>query len=278
MARRIVAAAKTAGIELVANRNAGVDETVFDLTIVEPDQWWCGYHIAGSPSGRWPGGSPLIRDIEEKEVVNRAYYKLYEALLWSGIQIKAGDVCAEIGSAPGGACQLLLEREAKVIAVDPAEMEPEIAKHKNLTYIRSRGKEVKKRELKDVRWLVVDLNAAPKYTLDTVEDIATNQNVTKVVGVILTIKISDWKMVSEIPDWIARVKSFGFQHVRTRQLAFSRREICLVGVRDRFALRKGKKATTKKASFPKNVPSPRGEGAQRADEGKSNGADSKLPD
>lgn len=248
--QRVVAAAKNRNLELVLNRNAGVDDKVFDLTIVEPNQWWMGFHIAGSPAGRWPGGAPLLpQPVEEKEVVSRAYYKLFEALMWAGIHIKDGDVCAEIGSSPGGACQLLLERNAKVIAIDPAELEPEIAEHENLRYIRARGKEVKKRELKDVRWLMADLNVAPKYTLDTIEEIVTNQNVTKVMGLVLTLKMPDWKLVEEIPGWIERVKSFGFQHVRTRQLAFNRREICLIGVRDKFALRSSnKKAGTKKHS------------------------------
>lgn len=244
---KIVEAAKKANLDLDLNQLAGVDERVFDLTIVEPDQWWMGFHIAGSPAARWPGGVPLLpHAIEEKEVVSRAYYKLFEALLWAGIHVKAGDICAEIGSSPGGACQLLLERNAKVIAIDPAELEPSIAADENLKYIRARGKEVKKRELRNVRWLFVDLNAAPKYTLDTVEEIVTNQHVTKVMGLVLTLKIPEGKLFDEIPTWIQRVKSFGFQYARTRQLAFNRREICLIGVRDKFALRSGKKGSTEK--------------------------------
>ena len=133
-----------------------------------------------------------------------------------------------------------------MIAIDPAELEPSIAADENLKYIRARGKEVKKRELRNVRWLFVDLNAAPKYTLDTVEEIVTNQHVTKVMGLVLTLKIPEGKLFDEIPTWIQRVKSFGFQYARTRQLAFNRREICLIGVRDKFALRSGKKGSTEK--------------------------------
>ena len=64
---------------------------------------------------RWPGGVPLFDTTVE--TYSRAYFKLKEALLWSGITVKPGDVCAEIGSAPGGASQLLLEMGARVIGI-----------------------------------------------------------------------------------------------------------------------------------------------------------------
>ena len=224
---------------LPVNRTAKADELVFDIIMVEPDYWFLGFHYATSKMQQWPGGVPKI-DLD-KEVVSRAYFKLSEALLWAGIHINDGDICAEIGSSPGGACQLLLERGAKVLAIDPAEMEPEILEHENLTHLRCRGKEAKKKEFKEVRWLISDVNVAPNYTLDTIEEIVSNQFVTKVRGLVLTLKLSDLKLANEIPAWHQRVKDFGFQVVKTRQLAFNRREICLIAVRDRFAMRSSKR-------------------------------------
>lgn len=222
-----------------ANRVAKSDQKVFDVILLEPDYWFWGYHIAGTRFQRWPGGTPKIDS--DYEVISRAYYKLHEALLWSGIQINEGDVCCEIGSSPGGACQLLLGKNAKVIAVDPADLEEGIAAHPNLTYLKCRGKEVRKKQLKDVRWLLSDVNVAPNYTLDTIEEIVSNQSVTKIRGLILTLKLSEFSLASEIPNWIDRVKSWGFQLVKTRQLAFNRREICLVAIRDQFALRSSRR-------------------------------------
>jgi 23S rRNA (cytidine2498-2'-O)-methyltransferase len=235
---KIETMAQSRGRKITVNRRARVNEVVFDITLVQPNEWWFGYHVAGTPSARWPGGVPMLAG---GEFISRAYLKLYEALLWSGIHINPDDVCAEIGSAPGGACQLLLEKGAKVIAIDPAEMDESIANHKNLKHLRCRGHEVKKRELKDVRWLIADLNVAPSHALDTIENIATNRHLGRLMGMILTLKLADWKLADEIPDWIQRVKSFGFQLVKTRQLAFNRREICMVAVRDKFALRANRK-------------------------------------
>ena len=177
----------------------------------------------------------------EHEVVSRAYFKLAEALRWSGIHINDGDHCTEIGASPGGTCQLLLEKGAIVIAIDPAELDKEIEKHPNLKYIRGRGKEVRKKDLKDTRWLFADLNVTPTYTLDSIEDIVSSQHLKKLRGMVLFLKITDWKMAGNVPSWNQRVSKLGFQVVKTRQLAFNRNEICLVAVRDKFALRASKK-------------------------------------
>ena len=224
---------------LMVNRVAKPGDLVFDVMMVEPNEWWFGFHHADTVAQRWPGGAPLFDT--SIETYSRAYFKLKEALLWSGITIATGDVCAEIGSAPGGACQLLLEMGAKVIGIDPAEMEPEILEHENFTFIRRRSSEIKKRDLRDVKWLIADVNAAPKFTLDSITEIVQHSAI-DVKGVVLTIKLLERKLVREIPALMAQVKSLGFQVVKSRQLAFNRNEFCLIGVKDKFVLRSGKKA------------------------------------
>jgi len=217
-----------------ANQIAQANDLILDVVMVEPNEWWFGFHYATTTAGRWPGGVPKID--ASQEVISRAYFKLDEALRWSGIKINPGDVCAEIGSAPGGACQLLLEQEAIVIGVDPAEMETEVLEHTNFTHIRRRGNEVRKKDLRSVRWLMADVNAAPTYTLDIVEEMVTSSSI-DVTGVVLTLKLVDMKFADQIAEFRRRVKGLGFSVVKSRQLAFNRGEICLVGVKDRFALR-----------------------------------------
>jgi 23S rRNA (cytidine2498-2'-O)-methyltransferase len=227
---------------IAVNRVAKVNQKVIDVVLVKPNEWWFGYHWTVTRPSRWPGGVPIFDTSEAK--ASRAYYKLKEALLWSGIKIAPGDVCAEIGAAPGGACELLLEMGAKVIAIDPAELEPEIEAHENLIYLRRRGHEVKKKDFKDVKWLLADLNIAPKYSLDTVRDIVAHEAV-DIRGLILTLKLSEWELVGEVRAYLERVGQMGFQVVKARQLAFNRREFCLVAIKDKFALRSGKRAKKK---------------------------------
>ena len=219
------------------NRVAQPDEKVFDVVMVEPNEWWFGYHVASHVAGRWPGGAPQFDTTVE--TCSRAYFKLKEALLWSGIKVQPGDVCAEIGSAPGGACQLLLELGATVIGIDPAEMEDEILQHPQFTHIRKQSSEVRKKDFSNVKWLVSDMSVTPTYTLDAIEEIVSHDRV-DVTGLVMTMKLTDWKLVDDIPAAMKRVRGLGFKFVRARQLAFNRREFCIVAVKDRFALRKGK--------------------------------------
>ncbi|MFO0634461.1 MAG: SAM-dependent methyltransferase [Nannocystaceae bacterium] len=58
------------------------------------------------------------------DALTRAWAKLEEALAWSRLPLREGDVVVEIGAAPGGAALALLQRGAEVaIGIDPARMD-----------------------------------------------------------------------------------------------------------------------------------------------------------
>lgn len=215
---------------LLVNRVAKAGHRILDCMLVEPDQWWIGYHRASSMPSRWPGGVPKIE--WPAEAVSRAYLKTNEALLWSRLPIEPGDRCVEIGSAPGGSCQALLERGLQVIGIDPAEMDPAVLAHPNFTHLRTRTASLKRSEFRGVRWLTVDSNVAPVQTLDAVEDIVTNRQV-NVRGMLLTLKMPDWSLAEAIPEYLQRIRSWGYHYVNARQLAFDRQEICVAALRSR---------------------------------------------
>ena len=78
------------------------------------------------------------------------------------------------GFTNGGACQALLERDLRVIGVDPAKMDERLLKHPNFTHVRARAADLKRKEFADVRWLIMDANIAPESTLEAIEHIVTN--------------------------------------------------------------------------------------------------------
>jgi 23S rRNA (cytidine2498-2'-O)-methyltransferase len=223
--------------QLALNQTAPRGSLVLDCVIVEPNQWWIGWHRAASVASRWPGGVPQV-DLD-REVVGRAYWKMHEALAWSRLPIAEGDLCVEIGSAPGGSVQCLLERDLRVIGIDPAEMSSAITEHPCFVHIRKRASDVRRREFRNVRWLMADSNVAPKHTLDTVEQIVTHDEV-HIRGMILTLKLLDWQLAEQIPHYIERVRSWGYQYVRVRQLAYNRREFCLIALRRRAMIRQSR--------------------------------------
>ena len=151
------------------------------------------------------------------------------------VPLAAGDLCVEIGCAPGGAAQLLLEKGLRVIGIDPAEVAPSILEHPRFEHWKKRAADIRRKQFRKVKWLFADSNVAPQHTLDAVGDIVTYPDV-DVQGLVLTLKLPDWQLAEQIPDYVAQVKSWGLQDVRTRQLAFNRQEICLAAYRTRWTI------------------------------------------
>ncbi len=44
----------------VLERGSTAGDAVLDCVLVEPHEWWVGWHRAESPETRWPGGVPLL--------------------------------------------------------------------------------------------------------------------------------------------------------------------------------------------------------------------------
>ena len=202
-------------------------DLVLDCILIEPDQWWLGFHRAHDVPSCRPGG--LFLDPLPPEAVSRAYLKMEEALAWSRLPVRRGDVCVEIGSAPGGSAQALLRRGARVIGIDPADMDERVLADPNFEHWKKRGADVRRREFRTVRWLTADMNVAPQYTLDTVEAIVTHESV-HVAGLLLTLKLLDWSLAAEIPKYLDRIRSWGFKEVLARQLHHNRHEICVAAL------------------------------------------------
>jgi 23S rRNA (cytidine2498-2'-O)-methyltransferase len=164
-------------------------------------------------------------------MISRAYLKIVEALEWSQLPLKAGDRCIEIGSSPGGSCLALLERGLVVTGIDPAEMDPAVLAHPGFTHLRARAKDVKRSVFRDCRWLVMDANVAPNYTLDTLDGLLTQAGV-RPQGLVLTLKLTDRTVAERLPMVAERIRRHGYRRVRMRQLAFNRQEICAVVTED----------------------------------------------
>ena len=146
---------------------------VLDVVVVEPGEWWIGYHRAVRRTERWPGGAIPVR--LPAHAVSRAYAKMEEAIQWSDLPLAAEDECVEIGCAPGGASQALLDRGLFVTGIDPAEVDPAVLEHPRFRHLKKRGTDVRRQEFVGVRWLAADMNIAPEATLDEVEAIVTTR-------------------------------------------------------------------------------------------------------
>jgi len=203
-------------------------QAVLDCVVLKRDEWWLGWHPIGPLETSWPGGVPPIALPEQ--AVSRAWLKMTEALLWSGFSPSPRRRWVEIGCAPGGAAEALLDRGLRVTGIDPAAVDPRVAEHPRFTWVQKKAQQVRRRFFRPFHYLVADMNVAPRYTLDSVEAIVTHPEV-NVRGLLLTLKLTDWQLADELPEYCARISNWGYASVRVRQLAFNRQEVCVAAER-----------------------------------------------
>lgn len=197
-------------------------ELCLNCMIDSPGFWWVGIHRVGDEHSRYPGGFfPLTLP---SDAVSRAWLKFEEGIRWAEFPIGVGSRCVDIGSAPGGGSQVLLARGASVIGVDPAEMAPVLLANPNFTHCRGKINQIKRVYFRKARWLLADMNVAPHYTLDALEELVRRPDVS-IRGLLFTLKLFQWELATNIPEYIHRIKSWGFNQVKVRHLQFNRQEI-----------------------------------------------------
>ena len=200
-------------------------ETVADLVQVDDGQWFLGVHFVDKASplqAKHSGG--VVPILLPSDAVSRAWLKFEEGLRWSEFPIGFDSRCADIGASPGGASQALLARGAKVLGVDPAAIDSIVLRHPNFEHVRSRIRQVKRTMFRKVRWIIADMNVAPGYVIDVLEELLARNDVS-VRGLLFTLKLFQWELAEDIPLAVDLMKRWGFKTVAVKQLAFNRREI-----------------------------------------------------
>lgn len=215
---------------------ARTGDWVFDVIVIEFNEWWVGFHQHTAGHSPWPGAKPPLEMPPDSP--SRAWLKLEESLLWSGVPIRAGDRAVELGSAPGGAAFALLNRGVRVAGVDPGEMAPTVLKHPLFRHFQHTAAEIMRRDLpENVQWLFNDMNVEPRVSMFAVDKLASRM-ADSLLGVVLTVKLNRWSMADEIPSWLDHLRAMGMMKVRARQLFHNRQEVCLYGVTRKGLLRK----------------------------------------
>ncbi len=215
-------------VQFKINSKAAEQERVIDLIVVEPDEWWIGVHDQGVPHNPYPGGNPEI--LLHPDAPSRAYIKLEEAILWSGVPIRPGDTAVEVGSAPGGASFALLKRGLNVVGIDPGEMDPRVLRSKQFRHIQNIVANIPREELPaSIEWLLLDMNVTPSVSLFAVDRLATRMK-GSLLGLLLTVKLNQWKLADEIPAMLEHIRVMGMSRVKATQLSSNRQEIFIFGL------------------------------------------------
>lgn len=95
----------------------------------------------------------------------RAYLKLWEVFTLLGTGPKPGDLCVDLGSAPGGWTWALGSMGARVFSVDKAALAPHVAAMPEVQHCRGSGFSLDPRHAGAVDWLFSDMICYPDRLL-----------------------------------------------------------------------------------------------------------------
>ena len=199
---------------------------------------WVGWHRAQTPPSQWPGGLYPVALPADK--VSRAWLKLDEAIATFAIPLEPGQRAVELGCAPGGACQRLLEAGLSVTGIDPALVDERVAAHPRFEQRRMRARDVRLKELRGFDWVVADMNIDPTSTLEAIERVLTAPG-SRPKGIIATLKLPEWSRAKALPEWLSLFRRWGYAPT-ARQLSTGGREVCVMALR-RASSRRPRHAT-----------------------------------
>jgi Uri superfamily endonuclease len=114
-----------------------------------------------------------------------------------------------------------------VFGIDPGSIHPTVLAHPQFTHIRRRIKDVKQSLFHDIDWITADMNVAPNYTLDVLEEVVAKAS--SVRAILFTLKLIHWNLADKLPMMLDRIRAWGFSDVRMKQLVFNRQEVMVVG-------------------------------------------------
>jgi 23S rRNA (cytidine2498-2'-O)-methyltransferase len=218
-------AARLEGVVRVARERArDVGATLVDLVFLSPSEIALGavepslaltLHAQGRARMKVAGDRP-----------SRAARKVEEALDWLGLSPGPGEVCVDLGAAPGGWSWSLLGRRARVVAVDPAELRPDVARHPRLTHVKASAFTYGPDE--PIDWLFCDMAWRPREAAQMLAKWARKRWARILVANLKLPMKQKAEMVRELREIL---HGGGWQRVRSRQLYHDRDEITVTAHR-----------------------------------------------
>jgi 23S rRNA (cytidine2498-2'-O)-methyltransferase len=152
--------------------------------------------------------------------------KLDEALEWLGVSPGKGDLCVDLGSAPGGWTRRLVERGARVVSVDPAQLAPDLRAHPRVKHVLESAFDFAPDAAVD--WLFCDMAWRPLEVAQLLGKWARRGWAAQLVA---NVKLP---MKDKLPVvWRVRrtLEDAGWRRVRVRQLYHDRDEVTVTARR-----------------------------------------------
>ena len=133
-------------------------------TLLAPDRLLAAAHC----SSPFPNGE--VAFIEDREgPPNRAYLKLWEALVQLRHWPQPGERCLDLGASPGGWTYVLARLGAQVIAIDKAPLDPKVAAMPGVEWRGESAFALDPANVAPIDWLFSDIICYPARLLTLVE-------------------------------------------------------------------------------------------------------------
>jgi 23S rRNA (cytidine2498-2'-O)-methyltransferase len=148
------------------------EPSLVQLLLTQPDSGFVSIAPAPLPFKWrrviWPfpgGGIPVASD---KAAPSRAFAKLLEAEQRLGCSIRPGEICVDLGAAPGSWTYVALRQGARVIAVDRSPLREDLMSDPRVSF--HKGDAFRFVPEQPVDWLLCDVIAAPLRSIDLLLD------------------------------------------------------------------------------------------------------------
>lgn len=180
-----------------------------------------------------PWSRGICRIPKDPESVSRAEQKLLEALELlelAGWDPQGGKVlnALDLGAAPGGWSRVLSDLGYSVQAVDPADLHPKLATHKNIDHHKTTAGVFLEKDSETYRLLVCDMKMDAMMAANLVAE--CRDRLQQDGAIVLTLKLPKGdKTLSETRQAVEKIKR-AYTVVQARQLYFNRHEVTVIAL------------------------------------------------
>ena len=144
------------------------DESLVQLILTSPDSGFISVASAPIPFEQRHLLSPFPKGevgiVADKAAPSRAFAKLVEAEQRLGRTILRGELCVDLGAAPGSWTYVAVGRGARVIAVDRSPLRKDLALSRQVDF--QQGDAFRFEPAQPVDWLLCDVIAEPERTAE----------------------------------------------------------------------------------------------------------------
>ncbi len=125
--------------------------------------------LSAACASAFPDGEVLFEE-NRIDPPSRAYLKLWETFTLTGYAPRPGDLCLDLGSAPGGWTWVLSSMGARVFSIDKSPLAPNVAAMPGVDHCLGSGFALEPQTAGRISWLFSDMACYPERLLSTVQD------------------------------------------------------------------------------------------------------------